>query len=88
MTSVTFSCYRRLAARIGKAKANTATARKIAALFYERLRNRTPLRQFSAADYDRAHRQRSLRSIARRARALGLELIDPATGAVIPATVS
>jgi transposase len=80
--------YRRLAARIGKAKANTATARKIAALFYNLLRTRTPVRELSAADYDRAHRQRSMRSIARRARALGLELIDPATGTVISATVS
>jgi hypothetical protein len=70
--------YRRLAARIGKAKANTATARK-RRVFYNRLYHRTPLRDLSVADYDRAHRQRSIRSIARRARGLGLELIDPAT---------
>lgn len=80
--------YRRLAPRIGKAKAITATARKIAVLFYRMLRDQTALRNLKAADYHRAHKQRTLRSLAHRARSLGLELIDPATGALVGATVS
>jgi transposase len=80
--------YRRLAYRIGKAKAITATARKIAVLFYRMLRERTPLRDLKASDYDRAHRRRSLSSLARRVRSLGLEIIDPKTGALVTGTVS
>jgi transposase len=80
--------YRRLSSRIGKAKAITATARKIAVLFYRMLRERTPLRDLKASDYDRAHRRRSLSSLARRVRSLGLEIIDPKTGALVTGTVS
>ena len=40
--------YRRLAARTGKAKAVTATARKLAILVYRMLRDRIPYRESSA----------------------------------------
>jgi transposase len=45
--------YRRLGARVGKAKAITATARKLAILVYRMLRYQTPYHELSAADYDR-----------------------------------
>ena len=45
--------YRRMGARVGKAKAITATARKLALLVYRMLRDRTPYHELSAADYDR-----------------------------------
>ena len=51
--------YRRLAARTGKAKAITATARKLAILVYRMLRDRIPYRESSAADYDQHHRSGS-----------------------------
>ena len=74
--------YRRLAVRIGKPKALTATARKLAILVYRMLRDRIRYQEPSAAQYDQQHRARILRGLRRRAASLGLELIDTQTGAV------
>ena len=68
--------YRRLAVRIGKAKAITATARKLAVLLYQVLRQRFPYREHTQADYDQRQRARVLRSLRKRAHALGFELVD------------
>ena len=75
--------YRRLAARTGKAKAITATARKLAILVYRMLRDRIPYRESSAADYDQHHRSRVLRGLRKRAASLGCELVDTQTGLVM-----
>lgn len=75
--------YRRLAARVGKAKAITATARKLAILVYRMLRDRIPYRETSSADYDQQQRSRILRGLRKRATSLGLELVDTQTGLVI-----
>ena len=74
---------RRLAARTGKAKAITATARKRAILVYRMLRDRIPYRESSAADYDQHHRSRVLRGLRKRAASLGCELVDTQTGLVM-----
>jgi transposase len=70
--------YRRLAARKGKPAAITATARKIAVLFYNMLRHGTAYHDPGADAYDQQHRQRVLRNLKRRAQSLGYEL-KPAT---------
>ena len=75
--------YRRLAYRVGKAKAITATARKLALLVYRMLRDRIPYRESSAADYDQHHRSRVLRGLRKRAASLGCELVDTQTGLVM-----
>jgi transposase len=75
--------YRRLAARAGKAKAITATARKLAILVYRMLRDHTPYRECSAADYDQQQRSRILRGLRKRAASLGLELVDTQSGLVM-----
>ena len=75
--------YRRLAARAGKAKAITATARKLAILVYRMLRDRLPYRERTAADYDQQQRSRILRGLRKRAASLGCELIDAKTGVVM-----
>jgi transposase len=80
--------YRRLAARIGKAKAITATARKLALLFYRMLRDKLAYREQSAADYDARQRNRILRNLRKRAESLGFQLIDRATGELLGASVS
>ena len=67
--------YRRLAARVGKAKAVTATARKIAVLFYNALRYGREYLDPGADYYEEGYRQRVLTSVRRRARSLGFELI-------------
>lgn len=65
---------RRLAARIGKAKAITATARKIAVLFYNTLRFGIRYSDPGANYYEQRYRQRVLANLRRRAQSLGFVL--------------
>lgn len=68
--------FRRLAARTGKAKAVTATARKIAVLFYNTLRHGSAYVDPGANYYEERYRQRSIATLRRRAEALGLTLVE------------
>jgi len=67
--------YRRLAARTGKAKAVTATARKLAILFYKALRLGMTYEDPGTCYYERRYRQRVLHNLQRRAQSLGLTLV-------------
>ncbi len=75
--------HRRLAGRIGKAKAITATARKLAIIIYCMLRDGTPYRDQPAAEYDERHRKRALLSLRKRAQSLGFDLVQIDTGLVL-----
>jgi transposase len=66
--------YRRLAARIGKAKAVTATARKIAVLFYNAMRFGMKYADPGADHYERQYRQRVIKQLHRRAAEFGFSL--------------
>ena len=66
--------YRRLSSRIGKQKAVTATARKIAVLFFNTLRFGLTYRDQGAAAYEERHRIRVLTNLRRRAKTLGFAL--------------
>jgi transposase len=66
--------YRRLAARVGKAKAVTATARKVAVLFYNTLRYGVDYSDPGAGYYEERHRARVLHNLQRRAKQLGYTL--------------
>jgi len=66
--------YRRLASRIGKAKAVTATARKLAVLFYNALRNGLHYTDPGADYYEERYKQRVLHNLQRRARQMGFVL--------------
>lgn len=66
--------YRRLAARIGKAKAVTATARKIAVLFYNTMRFGMSYSDPGADQYEQKYRERVIKQLHRRAAEFGLEL--------------
>src|ERR1700678_3144778 len=66
--------YRRLSSRAGKAKAVTATARKIAVLFYNTLRHGMTYRDPGADHYEEQYRSRVLANLKRRAKSLGLVL--------------
>ena len=72
--------YRRMAARVGKAKAVTATARKMAILFYNTLRYGTDYSDPGASYYEERHRERVLRNLSRRAKQFGYTL-EPASAA-------
>ena len=74
--------YRRLAARAGKAKAVTATARKLAILFYKALRFGMTYVDPGASYYEERYRQRVIQHLQRRARHFGFTLVeDPAATA-------
>ena len=80
--------YRRLAYRVGKAKAITATARKLAILVYRMLRGGFVYQDPGAAAYDLQHRKRVLYHLRTRAATLGFGLVDLSTGEVLPSAVS
>ncbi|WP_095090405.1 IS110 family transposase [Mesorhizobium sophorae] len=66
--------YRRLSSRAGKAKAVTATARKIAVLFYNTLSHGMTYRDPGADHYEEQYRSRVLANLKRRAKSLGFVL--------------
>ena len=80
--------YRRLAFRVGKAKAITATARKLAILVYHTLKDGLVYHDPGAAAYEAQHRQRVIRRLRQRAANLGLALVNRDTGELIEGAVS
>lgn len=75
--------YRRLAYRIGKPKAVTATARKLAVLVYRSLKGNFVYEDPGAAAYDLHHRDSVIRRLRQRAAALGLTLVNDQTGEIL-----
>ena len=80
--------YRRLAFRVGKAKAITATARKLAILVYRTLKDGLVYRDPGADAYEAQHRTHVLRRLRQRAANLGFGLVNLTTGEVVEETVS
>src|SRR5450631_400584 len=74
--------YRRLAARIGKAKAVTATARKIAVLFYNTMRFGMAYEDTGADRYEREYRDRVIKQLHHRAAHFGFRLQEVARPSV------
>ena len=80
--------YRRLAFRIGKAKAITATARKLAILVYRSLKGDLVYQDPGAAAYDLQRRGSLLRRLRDRAAGLGFSLVNRETGEILEGRVS
>jgi len=80
--------YRRLAGRAGKAKAITATARKLAILVYRTLRGELVYRDPGADAYDAQHRDQLVRRLRSRASRMGFALLDLQTGELLESAVS
>jgi transposase len=80
--------YRRLGARIGKAKAITATARKVAILVYRTLKGELTYRDPGPEAYNAQQRTRVLRRLRERAETLGFALVSMETGEIIEGVVS
>ncbi|MBI1959081.1 MAG: IS110 family transposase [Candidatus Rokubacteria bacterium] len=80
--------YRRLAYRVGKAKAITATARKLAILVYRTLKDGLVYRDPGAAAYDAQHRDRVVRRLRQQAANLGFTLVNCTTGELLEPAVS
>jgi transposase len=67
--------YRRMAARIGKMQAVTATAHKLARIVYSMLKYGTEYCDAGQDYYERRYKERVLRNLQQRAKALGFELV-------------
>ncbi len=80
--------YRRIAYRVGKPKAITATARKLAILVYRALKGELDYADPGEHAYEAQHRERVLRNVRKRAQRLGFGLVDLETGEVFHASVS
>ncbi len=70
--------YRRIRARVGPAEAITATARKLAVLYYSLLKYGSAYVEIGQTAYEQKYQQRRLNSIQKQALAMGYQLI-PAT---------
>jgi len=68
--------YRRLASRIGKAQAVTATARKLAILFYKAQRFGMAYADPGVSAYEAKYRHRLVLHLQRRAKTLGFTLVE------------
>jgi hypothetical protein len=80
--------YRRIAYRIGKPKAITATARKLAILVYRTLKGELDYADPGASAYEEFHRERTLRNVRNRAKSLGFGLVNLETGEALQGAVS
>jgi hypothetical protein len=78
--------YRRLAGRIGKPQAITATARTLAVLVYRALKGELLYRDPGADAYDLQQRTRVLRRLRQTATTLGFDLVNRHTGEILRAS--
>jgi len=79
------SFYRQMKARHGAGKATTATAHKLARLYYRLMSHGETYFTQTQAQYEALRRERDLRALHRRARRLGLQLLNTSTGELIEA---
>jgi transposase len=71
--------YRRLRTRLGAPKAITAMARKLACLFYRLIKRGQQYVDKGTEYYEAKYREQQIRSLAKRAQKLGLQLVIPKT---------
>src|SRR5215471_7749460 len=69
--------YRRLRTRLGAPKAITAMARKLACLFYKLIKHGQQYVDRGTEYYEARYREQQIRSLAKKAQKLGLELVIP-----------
>jgi transposase len=66
--------YRRIRARSGGIQAVTATAHKLARIYYTMLKTRTPYAELGQQAYEERYRERRIISLSKQARSLGFKL--------------
>jgi len=71
--------YRRMIYKLGKPGAVTATAHKLARLIYAMLDQGTAYVEAGVESYENAYKQRVLKTLRKRAHALGFDLVEKAT---------
>ena len=75
--------YRRMRARHGAAKANVATAHKLAKILYRMLKHGEQYVARGMEDYEKRYRERLLHNLKRQAKILGCEVLVLQTGEVL-----
>jgi len=75
--------FRRIRARSGPAKAITATAHKLAKLIYHMLKYKEEYRPQTQEENEARYQEKRLKQLAKQARAVGYELLNPQTGEVL-----
>ena len=68
--------YRRLYRRAGAAKAITATAHKIARIFYRLWTTKQSYQDLGADYYEQQYRQRVINNLSKKAQSLGFQLVE------------
>ena len=67
-------------AKKGGPAAITATAHKIARIFYSMLKNKTPYQEHSQENYEQRRRERAIADLKRKAKRLGYQVEEVAAG--------
>lgn len=67
--------YHRIKSKSGAKKAITATARKIAVIFYNMMKYRQPFNPIEISEYTSNYRERQIKKLQKQAKQLGLELV-------------
>jgi len=75
--------YRRMRARLGPAKATTATAHKLAVLIYRTLKYGLKYVDQGQQAYERQYQQRTLQTLIKRAKQLGYAMVNLCSGEVV-----
>ena len=75
-------------ARLGPAKAVTATAHKLAVLLFRMVRYGQDYVDQGQQQYEEQYRQQQRKALLKQARRLGLALVDSATGCIVEPTVA
>jgi transposase len=78
-TSYLGAFYRRMKARLGKSKAMTATARKLAVIFYNMVKHGSTYKELGEDYYLKQHKQRQLKRLKKQAKLFGFELVPNTT---------
>ena len=72
--------YRRLRTRLGAPKAITAMARKLACLYYRLIKHGQQYVDKGTEYYESKYREQQIRSLAKKAQKLGIQLVIPNVG--------
>ena len=67
--------YRRIKAKAGAPKAITATARKLAVIFYNMVTRQEEYKPLDPLSFEKKHHDRALKSLIRRAQTMGFDLV-------------
>lgn len=68
--------YRKMKYKLGAGKANVATARKLAVLFYNLVKNGTEFRDLGIEYFESRFKERNIASLKKRAKDLGFSLVE------------